>query len=274
MSGFGFGFGSVPFGGALFGDAIDLSTLRQLSASVITAARGDNVDAALKASNWTVVPLDPDAHERYVQAVQLVTAENAAGFQLPQLTLVTLPVMLLAMDGVLTYGKRYRVRFMGGDSYDFTALKAAASAAPADVRTDDGFIWDIANPYLSRDALVFPPQLGTYQVTDAGDVGVDKSGEASLRKRITRRVLAAANSYFHLQGYGSGVTQKLKRTISVDMLRRLSASIRAQVLREPEVQEVRCSLSQDPAAPSVIRCAIDAMTGAGSVQAVVPIQLP
>ena len=136
--------------------------------------------------------------------------------------------------------------------------------------TASDHLWNIADNLTK--AFVFPPQLGTYQVTDAGDVGVDKSGEASLRKRITRRVLAASNSYFHLRGYGVGI--QLKRTITVDMLRRLSARIRAQVLREPEVQTVKCFLAQDPAAPDVVRCTIEAETGAGPVQAVVPIQLP
>lgn len=269
--GFGSGFGSVPFGGASLDDASDLA-LRQLTANVIAAGQGDDLEAELKAGNWSVTPLDPEAHPRLVQSVQQVTPENAAGFNLPQLALVSLPVMLLSMDGVLTYGKRYRVSFSGGNVFEFTALKVAASAAPADVRTDDGFIWDIANPYLSRDALVFPPQLGTYQVTDAGDVGTDKSGEAGLRKRITRRVLSAASSFFHLQGYGAGV--QLKQTITVDMLRRLSSRIRTQVRREPEVQEVKVTLAQDPAAPSVVRCTIEALTGAGTVQAVVPIRLP
>lgn len=268
--GFGFGFGSTPFGGGLLsGEGL---ALRQLTANVIAAAQGDDLDAELKASNWVVTPLDPDAHPRLVQSVQQVTSENAAGFGIPQLVLVSLPTMLLSMDGVLTYDRRYRVSFNGGDVFEFTALKVATSAAPADVRTDDGFIWDIANPYLSRDALVFPPQLGTYQVTDAGDVGTDKSGEASLRKRITRRVLSTASSFFHLQGYGVGV--QLKQTITVDMLRRLASRIQAQVLREPEVQEVKAVLAQDPAAPSVIRCTISARTGAGNVQAVVPIRLP
>lgn len=269
--GFGTGFGSIPFGGAAL--TITALSVVQLTANQLAAPSysGSDLAAAMVAGNWTLIPLDVGAHERLVQSVQIVTEENEQGFNIPQLVLVDLPVTLLSLDGVLTYGKRYRLSF-AGQIFDFTAMLAAASAAPADVRTDDGFIWDIANPYLSRDALVFPPRLGTYQVTDAGDVGIDKSGEAGLRKRITRRVLSAASSYFHLPGYGVGID--LKRGITVDMLRRLSARIRAQVLQEPEVSEVKCSLLQDPADPSVVRCTIDASTGAGGLQVVVPIRLP
>lgn len=269
--GFGTGFGSLPFGGAMF-DTLPL-TFVQLAANLVAATVSGDADSKLLASNWTVTPLDPDAHPRLVQSAQAVTELNEDGFEIPQLVLVQLPITLLAIDGVLTYGKRYRISY-GGADFDFTAMKAAASAAPADVRIDDGFIWDIANPYLPRDAIVLSGALGTYQVTAAGDLGTDKSGEASLRKRIVRRVLSAAGSYFHLLGYGVGV--QIKGLISVDQLRRLSARIRAQVLQEPELsgQSVTCSLTQSPADPSVVSCVINAQTSAGLVQTVVPIRLP
>jgi hypothetical protein len=119
---------------------------------------------------------------------------------------------------------------------------------------------------------VFPAQLSTYQVTEAGDLGNDRTGESGLRKRITRRVVSAASSFFHLQGYGVGI--ELKGLVSVDMLRRLSARIRAQVLQEPEVQSVTVSLAQVTESPTVVACSISAVTGEGVVQAVVPVRLP
>lgn len=272
MPGFGGGFGSIPFGGSFSFGSVPYFVV-QLSANLLAAPAfvGDALDASLKASNWTVTALDPDAHPRLVQSAQQVTEVNQGAFDIPQLVLTDLPVTLLAIDGVLTYGKRYRLTY-NGESVDFTAYRVAASAAPPDVRTEDGFIYDIANPFLSRDALVVPPRLGTYQVTDTGDLGTDKTGEAGLRKRIVRRVLSAAASFFHLPGYGVGV--ELKRTITVDMLRRLSSRIRAQVLQEPEVQAVTVSLSQVPGSPQVVSCAISATTSAGQVQVVVPIELP
>lgn len=266
--GFGTGFGLVPFGGASF-DAVVFSFV-QLAANLLAANVSGDADAKLQARNWTLTPLDPEAHPRLVQSAQAVTTLNADGFELPQLVLVTLPVTLLAIDGVLSYGKRYRVTYEGA-SVDFTAMLAAASAAPADTRIEDGFIWDIANPYLPRDAIRFPPALGTYQVTAAGDLGTDRTGEAGLRKRIVRRVTSAASSFFHLSGYGVGI--EIKGLISFDMLRRLSTRIRAQVLREPEVQTVTCSLRQT-SDPSVVACTIEAQTSAGLVQSVVPIRLP
>ncbi len=272
MSGFGSGFGFIPFGGASGdGDDVLVLGLVQLAANLLGITAAGDADALLVTGNWTLTALDPEAHPRLVQSAQHVDSVNQGAFNLPQLVLVDLPITLLTIDGVLTYGKRYRLTFET-QSADFTAMLVAASAAPADVRTSDGFIYDIANPYLTRDALVFPAQLGTYQVTETGDLGTDKSGEGGLRKRIVRRVLAAAGSYFHLAGYGVGV--QLDALVSVDSLRRLSARIRAQVLQEPEVQSVKCSLSQVEGAPSVIRCTIEAQTDRGLVQAVVPIQLP
>lgn len=269
--GFGTGFGAIPFGGASFAfDTLPLVFV-QLAANLVAATVSGDEDAKLKTQNWTVTPLDPDGHPRLVQSAQAVTELNANGFEIPQLVLVQLPITLLSIDGVLTYGKRYRISY-GGADFDFTAMKAAASAAPPDVRIDDGFIWDIANPYLPRDALVLTGPLGTYQVTAAGDYGTDKSGEAGLRKRIMRRVNAAAGSYFHLLGYGVGV--RIKGLLSVDTLRRLSTRIRAQVLQEPEVQTVTCSLAQTPQDPSIVTCTINAVTSAGAVQTVVPIRLP
>lgn len=268
----GGGFGSMPFGATEL-DLDAAATLRivQLTANMLAITVDGDADAKLIAKNWGLLPLDPDAHARIVQSAQAVTSLNADGFELPQLVLATLPATLLAIDGVLTYGKRYRVSF-ANITGDFTAMLVAASAAPADVRIQDGFIYDIANPYLPRDALVFPPQLGTYQVTSAGDFATDRSGEAGLRKRIVRRVLAAAGSYFHLQGYGVGI--EFKGLLTVDQLRRLSARIRAQVLQEPEAQKCASSLVQSPADPSVVSCTIEVTTNAGLVQAVVPIQLP
>jgi hypothetical protein len=267
--GFGTSFGAVPFGGAIF-DLLPLSFV-QLAANLVAATVSGDAAAKLIPKNWTVTPLDPDAHPRLVQSAQDVNADNEGSFDIPQLVLVQLPITLLAIDGVLSYGKRYRISF-GGADFDFTALKASATAAPADIRTDSGFLWDIANPYSPRDALVFPAQLGTYQVTAAGDLGTDKTGEAGLRKRIVRRVFAASGSFFHLLGYGAGV--QVKGLLTVDMLRRLSARIRPQVLQEPEVQTCTCRLSQTPQDPSVVSCVIDAVTSAGAVQTVVPIRLP
>ena len=272
MSGFGAGFGLLPFGGALSFGALPLEA-RALTANVVAATPffGDQLDPSLLAKNWTVTPLEPNGRARLVQAVQLVTEENVGSFELPQIVLVTLPCTLLYIDGVLSYGQPYRVEFDGAQ-YDFRALMAAASSAPAGLRSDDGFIWDIANPFLPRDSLVFPPQLGTYQITDAGDLGVDRSGESSLRKRIIRRVLSAAGSFFHLQGYGAGVA--IKGLITNDMLRRLATRIKAQVLQEPEVVACVVLLAQSPAAPEVVSCTIKAQTQRGEVQAVVSVPLP
>lgn len=284
------GFGGMPYGGGPFGtataDTLGLTGgVRALTANqVVVAYTGDpglpnpsNPDSPLNPGNWTLEPIDPPtAVVRLVQDVQLVTEATLPTFldDIPQLVSVELPVFLVSFDGVLTPGATYRLtletegtEISGCECAEFVALLLRRDALESDTRDDDGFLRDIANPFLSRDALQFPPKLGTYQVTDTGDFGLDKSGVSGLRKRILRRVSSALGEFFHLPGYGVAVG--IKKLLTLDAMQRLQARVTAQVLREPEVTEAQVSVIRVTGFPGVVSISVRAKTGDGEDVAIV-----
>lgn len=240
-----------------------------------------NLDSPLNPENWRLVPFEVSSVTRLVQFVQLVTVDTLVDLtsDFPTLPSVPLPVFLVSLDGVLTPGARYQVQLdtpdtelTGCECAEVTGLTLARSAVQTDERDSGGSILDLANPWLSRDALTLPPQLGTYQITDTGDLGLDKSGESSLRKRIFRRVTTAAGAFFHLPGYG--VDLKLKGLLTADAAQRLQARVKAQVLQEPEVAECTVQIQQPSGLP-MLSVSIGAVTAGGeSIGLTVPISLP
>jgi hypothetical protein len=152
-------------------------------------------------------------------------------------------------------------------------LTLRRDAIQTDARDDASEIRDIANPFLERDALILPAQLGTYQLDDKGDFGLDKSDESSLRKRVFRRVSTAAGGFFHLPGYGTAL--QIKSLLTADSAERLASRVRAQVLQEPDVVDARVSVSQTQGTPNMLAVSIRVQTAAGdSVGVTVPISLP
>jgi hypothetical protein len=283
-------FGSGPFGSGMAEDGLVLSgEARLLTANVAAVPfTGDpgfpnpgRTTSPLNPSNWVLVPIDAGATVRLVQFVQVVDEDNAVQFtdDLPQLALVTLPVFLVAFDGPLDPDLLYHlelhapdVELTGCGCAELRGLPLRRDAIPTDER-DGGGLLDIANPFVTRDALVVPPVLGTYQLNDRGDFGLDKSETASLRKRIERRVATAAGGFFHLPGYGAAPA--LKGVFSADVAERIRARVRAQVLQEPDVSEVTVSVSAVIGAPGMARVAVRAVPLFGDpVDVVAPISLP
>lgn len=293
VPGLGFGagpFGSLPFGTETPEDAVSLTgDVRMLTANTLAAEfAGDvgipdpgDLNSPLNPNNWRLVPFEVSSVVRLVQFVQLVTVDTLVDFtdDFPTLASVPLPVFLVQLDGVLTPGARYQVELATPDTEltgcscaEVTGLTLARSAFQTDERDSDGSILDLANPWLTRDALQLPPVLGSYQLTDTGDIGLDKSGESSLRKRIFRRVTSAVGSFFHLQGYG--VDLKLKGLITPDAAERLQARVKAQVLQEPEVEDCKVRVLQVVGLP-MQSVAIQAVTANGeTVGLTVPISIP
>lgn len=287
------GFGGMPYGGGPYGtataDSLGLTgQVQALTANqVVVQYAGDpgfpnpfNADSPLNPSNWTLVPLDPPgAAARLVQDVRLVTAETLPLLldDVPQLISVELPAFLVSFDGVLTEGALYRLDLRtegtetsGCGCAEFRALRIRLDALHTDQRDESGFLRDIANPFLSRDAIRFPPALGTYQITDTGDLALDKDGVSGLRKRIIRRVVTAAGEFFHLPGYG--VALGVKTLLTIDSLQRLQARITAQVVREPEVAEADVSVVRVQGHPEVLSINVRARTSGGTeIGAVVPV---
>lgn len=294
----GGGLGAGPLGGMPFGTqmptdvAIGLDEPRAITLNqVVVPYTGDigfpnplNPVSPLNADNWTLTVIDPpSAIVRLIQNVQLVNETTLPTLlpNTPQLAVVDLPAFLITFDGPLTQGALYEIVLFqedvepgACDCSQFRALYARPDAIPSDGRDSDGYIIDIANPYVRRDALQLPPVLGSYQITDKGDLGLDKSGEASLRKRLQRRMVSAATDFFHLVGYGAGV--RPKELIRPSTLQRLQSVLRAQLLKEPEVTSVQVSVTRRLGDPVVVSIAatVQTLANPNPFTVVAPIELP
>jgi hypothetical protein len=161
---------------------------------------------------------------------------------------------LLTYEAPLSPGVEYVITYVGEapmqpgcNTTTFTALDVPP--VPQVRRRARLGAWDIANPNLLRDAAIIdPPPLGTYQVTDTGDVASDTRLQ-SLRKRILRRVFTAAGGFFHLPGYGA--ERGIKSLVRSGSLLAWAADLRSQVQREPEV--VTCQVNVTRLAPNAVR---------------------
>lgn len=271
---FGTGSGSGPFGsmpfGSILGAEIQLTNARALTANeVLVCFLGDigipngcdPYDPTYRRS-WTLTPLDPEVCTRLVQLVE---------FRAPS-------CFVLYLDGPLCCGRRYRISNYPAvptwSAVEFTALCVDPAAKPSDVRTDDGFLRDIANPMLERDAIMSGQYLalGTFEIDDTGDLAQD-FGVKGLRKRILRRVTTVLAGFFHLPSYGTEL--EIKRLLKPDLLRRVQDKIRAQVMREPEVADCRVILQQVPRNPGVLSVIVRARTAAGQpVDVATTVNLP
>jgi hypothetical protein len=269
--------------------AITANTILVPFSGTIGNTNPRNPFSSLNPKNWILTAVDPpDSVERLAQNVLLVTESNLSQRlkEIPQLlALVEPPAFVVSFDGILTQGAQYQVQLTtsdvditpaeGCDCADFEAVIIRCDAILTDARDDDGYMRDVANPFLEKDALQFPPSLGTYQFTDTGDLAND-FGVSSLRKRVFRRVSAAVGDFFHLPGYGAGVTPRLKRLVRVDEIQRIQSRVRAQVAREPEVRDVAVKVYQVTGDPSTLAVAVT-ISAAGNpdpLTIVVPVSLP
>lgn len=266
----GVGVGTQPFGSSSPVTGVIVSAAEALTLNSIRVGYLGDPDLGtdpvpgpvVKPASWTLEPLDGGK----ARLVQLVEIESSTS-------------LIIYFDGVLTEGAEYRVT-LGTDNViaecsaaTFIALRLRKDARSLDARSDDGFLVDISNPFLTRDAVRFPPALGTYQITDTGDIALEKSGISSLRKRVFRRVITMAGGFFHLPNYGAGGS--VKRMIKVDEAQRLSSRIQAQVLQEPEVVRARVIIGRVATQPNMLSVNIRVQTISGDPeQIVVPISIP
>lgn len=254
-------YGSGPFGSMHFGTAMpepsETKRIRAITANAIlvpfagsiSTPNPRNKNSPLNPRNWALSVIEP--YSDIVRLPQQVL-HVFAGQRIEGLPTATDTGFVLVFDGVLPQGTEHRVSALApgleitadqGYEREFESVSIRCDALERDARDDDGGIRDIANPFVSRDALQFPPALGTYQFTDGGDLAND-SGEASLRKRIYRRVTAAVGDFFHAAGYGAGVLGRVKRLVRVDELVRIQTRVQAQVSKEPDV--LRCAVTVRP----------------------------
>jgi hypothetical protein len=133
---------------------------------------------------------------------------------------------------------------LDSNSVPFPALSAifkgayASTDATNDKRTAaSGYaLSDLANkPTAIQDYVG-----GTLEISAGGDY-VTETGPELLKKLIIRRVVSKPGDFFHLPKYGVGLREK--EPLPVVDLRKLAKAIEMQVAEEPEVAEVKASLS-------------------------------
>lgn len=244
------GSGSSSFGGgaSLFVVSAEQEALNAIlvTFSVAPDARDPATSwDALNPSNWTIVAIDPvDAPPRLVQYVERgPTSEQVRVFA----------------DGPLGAPATYRiiasaaVQAAGGGVIDPSLSCRSATFAthpptrvlPAVALTDPET--DLANPQTAAEGS--SALLGTYQITDQGDLA-NETGRPYLRKRILRRASTGISEFFHLPGYG--FAESIKGTIRPSMLARMQSRAQAQIMREPDVAACVVRAFQLPARPGFV----------------------
>lgn len=256
--GLGGGLGAFPLGAGPFGiggnsilsaRAVALNAVDVLFDVLPTAVDPAAVGDALNPRNWTVSVFEPFGAT--VRLTQLVERLKDG---------LTLRVFF---DGVFDGGATYEIEVdpVTGVLTNTALFIGLFGPRPLNVAELEE-LFDVANPFLLKDATFNPPNLGTYQLTDGGDIGSDK-GRTNLRKRIFRRLSVTPTGFFHLDNYGLETGEK--GLIRPDDLRQLKSRAEAQVLQEPEVVGVRIEASVDPRSPNVVNLLVKARDNIGNL---------
>lgn len=260
------GLGSGPFGAGPFGagSVLEVESAREERTNAVLAFFSVPPDAedpatawdALNPINWSVVGLTPDdAVVRLVQSVERVDA-------------LTVRVLF---DGPLT----------GPGSYQLvasSAIRTLAGGAIGSCRRASFDTFGVTRSQLATPAqqpkhtdLANPQNRGTFQRNSSGDLALD-SGRANLKKRVLRRAMAIANSYFHLPGYG--FAPGLKGNVTPSLMFRIQTEAQAQVAREPDVVTVAASVAQVASDPGLVVLTIRVQdTNGDSFAVTVPVRI-
>ncbi len=199
-------------------------TLSRAAQAQSAALAGD----ALNPSTWTITRSDTGA------ALSILAVEVAAS---DAFTIVTL-------DPLAGYGVSHTVvttslKALNGDlisspnSAAFRGLAEATISKPAQGTPGSVDLRNLPVP----DPAHFG---GTLTMTPGGDYDAE-TGAALVKKLVLRRLFTAPGDFFHLPDYGLGL--RVKESISPGAMVQLKAEIERQVKLEPEVEQVRASLS-------------------------------
>lgn len=139
---------------------------------------------------------------------------------------------------------------------------------------------DFANPQ-TRTAMLDPlpnpndaNQLGCFPIDETGDYATDE-GDTSFRKRILRRLVTKKNGFQHLPGYGVGIVEQIKRTLTPGKTSQLEQDAQLQIAQEPDVQKVAVRLIVSKTRPNLGRLVVLARKrGGGDVKLTVPVLIP
>ena len=244
------GFGAGPLGviaAGTGGDGLHFAVQRSESSvlGVFNDAAQSNgatfPDDALNPSNWTLVSLNPGAAVPLAQTVEKITDEG----------------YLIGFDAVLTPSSTYILTISAtmkmADGTTVACTQASFITLPAQKGLFKSFEpTDIANPQTTFDSTATSPALGSYQITDRGDVGLE-SGRTYLRKRVTRRIFTGKGEFFHLPSYGFNLP--IKGLLRPGQLENVSVDARNQILNEPDVVDVSVQTTRrlDNVAQQIIR---------------------
>ena len=197
---------------------------------LVTASDPTDPADALNPANWTLSAIDPTtAVVPLLQTTELVQGSPTVG--------VTKTIVRLVFDADLDPNATYRITA----SATIETLSGAAITSPleADFLTSArGFVpVGAAVPREDRTDIRSVGDGsevgGTYRYDETGDLE-NETGDQYLRKRIIRRATTIPGTILHLPGYGAG--KRLKTTITPTEVADYRATLRAQILREPDVR--------------------------------------
>lgn len=224
------GFGSLAFGGALGGTSIRVK-IRALNALEVTLDGAIPISESIEGDPLNIRSWKLALHPGEVGVTPLVQW-----------------VEKLSDHAVIVY---FDAPMSQNVLYDFTYVSSADPTflarvlTPAQQRSAAGFNdpgrYDLSNPNLIADAQGNVVQLGTLQVTEAGDYAIE-TGTKYLRKRILRRLTTVSGAFLFLPDYGLALP--MKKLIRPAVLRRFQAEALRQVRAEPDVAAASVTVSQ------------------------------
>lgn len=247
-------FGIAPFGVGPFGGPGQIQLLGMLTAATnelvavfdVPPKANDSKGyrSATNVKNWAVAAIDPRIYSTADPAVFYMPSAEAVPRYTPRIIRATQDASTeeqihLYLDAPLEEDCSYDIKLLnvegaacetptGALIYRVRALYEGPVAVPRFVQEDRYRDW-ASEP--------FPPSdnspAGSWVFDESGDVGIH-GGDASLRKRILRRLLANPGDFPHLPNYGVGVLE-LKRLLRPGVVQTLANRAAEQVKREPDV---------------------------------------
>lgn len=232
------GWGRQPYGVSAYGASVagSVSVRRALAVSTrqvdveLTGAVRDNSPFfdgdALNPGTWQVRRLDTGA-DLTVVAVEQVAANTYRVLVLEELGPASVQHSvssgtLLDGAGSLIASPRQAL-FLGVLDEDKASVATVLASRRVAAR-------DLANPQ----------EVGTLQVDAGGDLET-VTGPELVRKLILRRLMTTPGDFFHLPEYGLGA--RLKEPLRLSDVPRFKAEVERQVLEEPEVEQVRATVT-------------------------------
>lgn len=125
----------------------------------------------------------------------------------------------------------------GPTAFQFDALRPGPSRRARFIQEDRYRDWDNSFFPTATNQLA-----ATWKLEDSGDIALHEA-DASLRKRILRRIVSSPGEFAHLPGYGVGV--RVKALAKTGDVQNMANNVAAQVRQEPDVVQASCTAKVD-----------------------------